>query len=248
MTTNKNIIIGITERGDAGIDFSWVDKIQSTAYSVVITKNTTTERFHKAALENASKILLHATVTGWGGTPMEPNVPSPEESVASVTRLVTEGFPAEQIVWRIDPIVPANGELGLKAAHRAFRLINESKHIHNITRIRVSVVDGYAHSLRRMAAVGIKPNFSQASWNRVNDMLRYWEKQGFTIEACAEPKLYASHTGCVNMLDAQRFGVDIANLPINGQKRSGCLCSTAKTELLTNRKQCPHKCAYCYWR
>lgn len=34
----------------------------------------------------------------------------------------------------------------------------------------------------------------------------------------------------------------------NNQHRFGCLCNSAKKELLTNKKPCGHNCAYCYWR
>lgn len=247
------MIIGITERGDAGIDFSWTNKIQKTDYSVIITKNTTTERFHREAIQHRNKMLLHATITGWGGTPVEPHVPNPISSIASVCNLVNEGFPSEQIVWRIDPILPINGDEGIKHAHLVFKNIDVNKHLHNVTRIRVSVFDAYPHALKRLAQINASPNFTgfsadDATFKRINEMLDYWKSKGYEIEACAEPRLHATHIGCVNTKDAEHFGIDISNLPQNGQNRFGCLCYTAKTELLSNRKQCPHGCRYCYWK
>lgn len=98
------IKIGITEKGDAGLDTSWVEKIDKTAYSVIITKNPNFENFHKLCLDYKDKILLHITITGWGSTPMEPYVPTPERVIDNVKKLLNYGFPKEQIVWRIDPI------------------------------------------------------------------------------------------------------------------------------------------------
>ncbi len=245
--------IGITERGDAGINFEWVSKIDDTDYSVIITKNTTTERFHEEAIKHKNKMLLHATITGWGNTPMEPNVPSTNASVASVCKLIEEGFPAEQIVWRIDPIIDATGIYGLKRAHRVFETIHINEHLHNVKRIRTSVMDGYAHAINRMNNIGVKRNYStftapENTFQKINEMLNIWKKAGYTIEACAEPKLNAEHIGCVNNKDAKIFGLEINTKQVNGQNRYGCLCSTAKTELLTKREQCPHQCAYCYWK
>ena len=44
------IKIGITERGDAGLDTSWAEKIDKTAYSVIITKNPCFENFQQLCL------------------------------------------------------------------------------------------------------------------------------------------------------------------------------------------------------
>lgn len=245
--------IGITERGDAALDYTWTEKIQDTDYSVIITKNTTSERFHKAVLEHKDKILLHATITGWGGTEVEPNVPKPHETVASIIKLIQKGFPANQIVWRIDPILDVNDDLGLMKAHKAFRNIDANLKLHGVQRIRVSVFDSYKHALQRMAQCSIKTNYTgfqadNKTFERINRMLDTWKEKGYSIETCAEPKLNAEHVGCVNNKDAQLFGIDISELPKNGQNRFGCLCSTAKTELLSERKQCAHGCAYCYWK
>ena len=98
----SNIKIGITERGDAGLDTSWAEKIDKTAYSVIITKNPCFENFQQLCLNHKDKILLHITITGWGSTSMEPLVPMPEKVIANVNKLLDYGFPKEQIVWRID--------------------------------------------------------------------------------------------------------------------------------------------------
>jgi DNA repair photolyase len=245
--------IGITERGDAGIDFAWTSKIDETDFSILITKNTTTEKFHKEVLKHKNKILLHATITGWGNTALEPYVPDVISSIASVTRLVQKGFPANQIVWRLDPILPVNGDEGLRKAHWVFKNIDINRQLHNITRIRVSVLDAYPHSRERLMSCGIVPNFTgfkadDASFKRINDMLAFWKSKGYSVEACAEPELNAKHIGCVNAEDAKIFNLDLTDTAKNKQNRHGCLCSTAKTELLANRKQCPHRCSYCYWK
>lgn len=71
--------IGITERGDAGIDFSWYDKIKQELVggAILITKNVNKEFAHKVLdlYEEGFKIIVHCTCTGYGGTALEPNVP-----------------------------------------------------------------------------------------------------------------------------------------------------------------------------
>lgn len=71
--------IGITEARDAGVDLSWVEKLDSVNSAVLITK-CVSPGFFDAALENRDKLVVHATITGYGHSILEPNVPTPYES------------------------------------------------------------------------------------------------------------------------------------------------------------------------
>jgi len=243
------IKIGITERGDAGLDTSWAEKIDKTAYSVIITKNPCFENFQQLCLNHKDKILLHVTITGWGSTLIEPNVPTPQRVIDNVCKLIDYGFPKEQIVWRIDPIIP--NIKGINRAHYVFKLIKDLP----IKRIRMSVLDAYPHTRNRMEAIGCQLDYSGFSppknrFEQIDRLINIWKSEGFIVETCAEPLLKEPlHVGCVNIEDAKYFGVDTSSFnAINPQNRYGCLCCSAKTELLTKRQQCPHQCVYCYWK
>lgn len=70
--------IGITERGDAALDLDWQEWVKEGRPAILISKDPlrlsrilkgmTTELF-------SPNVIAHATITGWGGTPYEPNVP-----------------------------------------------------------------------------------------------------------------------------------------------------------------------------
>lgn len=60
--------IGVTEAGDAGIDLSWVRKMDTVDGAVVITKQIT-HGFLDAVLDHQKKLIVHATMTGYGGVP-----------------------------------------------------------------------------------------------------------------------------------------------------------------------------------
>ena len=79
--------IGITEAGDASLDYTWLNKIDSCDGLILITKNVT-DKFIDTILEHKDKIILHATCTGMGGTIIEPNVPSYDKQLAQVTKLI----------------------------------------------------------------------------------------------------------------------------------------------------------------
>lgn len=67
------IKIGITERGDAALDFSWYDKLSTVSGAILITKNITDEFIHRVmqAYQNGYKLIIHATCTGWGQSIIE---------------------------------------------------------------------------------------------------------------------------------------------------------------------------------
>ena len=97
--------IGITEAGDAGIDLSWADKMGSVDGAVLVTKNIT-PGFRDKVASNMKKYIIHATCTGYGGTILEPKVPTPQAQKDALMTLVGIGFPKERIVIRVDPIIP----------------------------------------------------------------------------------------------------------------------------------------------
>ena len=168
--------------------------------------------------------------------------------VDSVSALVLNGFPVKKTVWRIDPIIPTDE--GFQKAESVFLLIKDLP----IKRIRMSVLDAYQHTRERLEKAGFLLDYEGFSppkekFRQVDEIVKKWKNYGFTVESCAEPFLKEpKRVGCVNEEDAKLFGVDIYSEPKNMQNRFGCLCCASKTELLKNRKQCPHKCAYCYWK
>lgn len=254
--------IGITERGDAGIDMPWIDKIQNDdlAFSILITKNLNHNFCDKLMqmTDAGKKLILHATITGWGGTNIEPNVPNVYESLSALHSLLAKGFPENRLVLRIDPIIPS--EEGIL---NALSVLNKaSVYLHDYfsdIRIRCSVLDMYPHVRARYAACNIPcpmPAFS-ATDHQFYDIAMALEKWGNehekTFETCAEPKLseYSQlfkNVGCISEKDFAAVGLQPENNVPSGMQRGNCLCLTGKTELLTQKHRCPHQCVYCYWK
>ena len=254
--------IGITEAGDAGLDLSWVDKLGTVDGAVVITKNITTG-FHNAVIEHKDKLIVHATVTGYGGSILEPNVPRPDIELKSIMRLVDGGFPKNKVVIRVDPIIPT--EKGIDTARRVIMAFMND----GFSRFRVSIIDMYHHVRGRFKDAGLPlpygesvfyPNTEQieAVDRMLLDTKIYWSSLGdrtdtcgiLMTESCAEPGLTnATQCGCVSSYDLCLLGLnDEPNPDSYGFQRKNCLCYSGKTELLEHRKQCGHQCLYCYWR
>lgn len=234
--------VGITEAGDAGIDFSWVDKLYDI--NIIITKHLTVknEQLLNALLCNKGKIILHCTCTGYGGTEMEANVPTPEEVHEGVKHLIGAGFPESQIVLRTDPIIPT--EKGINTVRRVWDMFSDT----GISRCRYSVIDMYPHVKERfLATYGTLPfDTFVAPKDMMEAVRRAVESYGtYHFESCAEN--LPEQVGCVSKIDFDILGVPFDNAA-GGFQRRGCLCVAGKTELLSNKRRCPSGCLYCYWR
>lgn len=254
--------IGITEAGDAGLDLSWADKLDTVDGAIVITKNIT-NGFYNAVNEHKDKLIIHATITGYGRSILEPNVPHPALELGSIIKLVDEGFPKNKIVIRVDPIIPT--EKGISTAYRVIREFMDE----GFSRFRVSIIDMYPHVRERFKAVGLPLPYGEHGFSPSSeqvkavdkmllDMSIYWSYLGdkagscgmLMIESCAEPGLTnAAQCGCISLYDLNLLGLHDEATPDNcGFQRKNCLCYSGKTELLEHKKRCGHQCLYCYWR
>lgn len=258
----NDIRIGVTERGDAALDLSWIKKCNKALYgacrlngAVIITKDLAPHV--RDAVINLTKagfpIVVHATCTGWGGDPlMEPNVLPFRNQIQAVRHLLDRGFPIERTVLRIDPVFP--NETGLD---RFRQVLDEASRVIPGVRIRISIYDEYPHVRDRLAAKGVPGGLYGGRFYAPAPMMAAVSKvlseyPQITFETCAEPFLNGpniEHAGCVSKKDLFAMGLPDYDGPENPQNRKGCLCLGCKTELLNGpRKPCAHGCVYCFWR
>jgi len=248
--------IGITERGDAGLDLSWEKKMPDMDGAILITKNLN-DNFIEAVLRHKEKVIVHITCTGYGGTVLEPNVPSVEWTYAQIRKLLKTEFDSKKLVLRIDPIIPT--EKGIKRfvdtyVHCPFEEVDGV--IKGIERVRISVLDMYPHVRKRFIGAGVPLPYgdsftaSDEQFARLNTVLEKCSGPGriVRIESCAEPRLmHVTPIGCISAKDIELLGMKASDIKRGGQ-RTDCLCITCKTELLENKKPCEHNCLYCYWK
>lgn len=253
---NLNLLkIGITEKGDAALDFSWVHNMNSVAMAVLITKNPT-DAFIKKAFEYKDKVVIHLTCTGMGHTVLEPNVPRPVYIFAQYDKMLDMGFRPEQFVLRIDPIIPT--EKGIKTAMNVLKF-NEAMGTRAIKRIRFSFLDMYSHVAERFKKAGLPHPYGDGNFQAPQRMMEaafealkpYAEKWEMTTCAEAIPAKYSKHfkqSGCISADDVKVVGLDI-QLGGSSNQRKGCMCPSNKTELLSCVPgQCAHGCLYCFWK
>lgn len=263
MDNSKAPAIGITETQDVGLDLSWAGKMHTVDGAVIITKNPGAAGFRDAVLDNKSKVILHATVTGNGHTVFEPNVPAWQQALEDLRAIISAGFPAQNVVLRCDPIIPT--PQGLTNAHLMLEAFADS--FPDVSRVRVSILDNYPHVRKRFEDAGIKPLYGGAftapymstvqTARMLAEALR--KRPDIRIECCAEPTLSRvadgdglisiRHTGCVDEEDLRLLGITLPeDMLRNRQNRNGCRCLACKKQLLGRPGHCPHGCLYCFWK
>ena len=118
-----------------------------------------------------------------------------------------------------------------------------------IKRIRYSFLDMYPHVKERLTQAGMNlpyTSFTCPDYMKKDalDLLKQYEDI-YEFEACAENTFH--QLGCISQKDFDILGIREEAEPA-GFQRKGCMCIAGKTELLTNKKKCPHGCLYCYWK
>ena len=231
--------IGITEAGDPSFDYSWVEKMSNMDMAILITKNIT-DKFIEEILKVKNKVILHVTCTGYGGTVVEPNVPIYTNQLDQVKKLISYGFPENQVVLRIDPIIPTRKGFG-----NVMKVLSYKRQIglDNIKRVRISVLDNCKHIQERFAKNGLpvlyNGNFqaSKEDFENVDSVIRQLRAlHNVVFESCAEPYLTETEkVGCVSQKDLDIFGLKNDTNDLKGQRKT-CLCIAGKTELLTPKR------------
>ena len=194
---------------------------------------------------------------------MEPGLPEPEITINAIRHLIDAGFPAENIVLRIDPIIQTDE--GIERAKHVMELATAI--IPDVKRIRISIYDDYHLSREEMCRRGYAPIDKTTKWKnemerrpnpyhikQIAEMLMSISGPDQHFELCAEPELEQAYpdrfhwTGCLSHKDCEIMGIHVpSNIGINGQNRFGCKCLKMKRELLNKKKRCSSNCAYCYW-
>lgn len=241
----KDQCVGITETGDIAFDLAAFDRLHEA--NVIITKRLTDKVIEKL-VENKDRCILHLTVTGWGATPIEPMVPTVNWTRKQLARLVAKGFPVEQVVLRIDPIILT--QEGMDKVDGVLVAFADS----GVKRYRISFLDMYRHTRERFLNVGInipQEGFHAPIQMRMQALVRLQaaaRKTSFDLEVCGEPDIPS--TPCVSQKDIDILGLtDEIVLQGSADQRSSCGCPANKKQILTKRPgRCSNKCLYCYWK
>lgn len=196
-------------------------------------------------------VALQVTVTGLGGTDLEPGIEPEQEAFRCLDHILEELLPdPSRVCLRIDPLQRWLGARGPISNLERIESILEQARSRGIGRVRVSLVSYERYRSRidpRLRARGFERMVLTAP--EAGEILRPWLKRGMDIRTCAS--------------DLAREGIPagacfdfewIAGLEAEGVQRpvaarKGCLCLYPDSVLLwkvPRRSVCRGRCLACY--
>lgn len=218
---------------------------------VLWTKDPTNLLTHqdvRKALSNVGQVFVHWTITGLGGTFLEPNVPPPEDQLALLPRVIDYVGDPRRVHWRFDPLVSA-GRDGRRVSNVAvdlFRSLAEAVGAVGVPVVHVSFVTMYPKVVRRLAARGVE--FEEQSSEKRREFLAQLgaaaAEFGLEVQTCCEPGFPSQ--GCIDgrLLSELHPAREPCRTDRARNQRKLCGC-TASLDI-GRYLPCPNRCLYCY--
>lgn len=204
------------------------------------------QRRWRTVLQEYEQVYFHVTVTGLGGTELEPHVPPPEFVWKYILGLVELAGHPSRVRLRPDPL--------LKVA-RAGRVITNTGAAEEIVRTGVrmglahfstSFMEHYPRVVRRLRRAGYEPlDFDQAERRQVVARLQAAGGSAARVDLCCVPGFPVSR--CIDgylLSDLHPRG-ELCRRDRAAGQRVLCGC-THSVDLGWYTMSCPSGCLYCY--
>jgi len=202
----------------------------------------------RSALARYDQIFCHLTITGLGGTGLEPGVPTWEEVVAQLPALVDWAGDPRRVTVRFDPILhwfeDSTIHSNLPFAEPIFDACAQA----GIQTVRISFATIYpklAHRGYRWYDPPLEERLKIA--RRLVALAR---ERGITLLGCCQPELMLvgiQPSSCIDgaLLSALHPKGYLASTARDRGQRRGCRC-TRSIDIGSYQMRCPSGCRYCY--
>lgn len=188
------------------------------------------------------------TITGWGGTWLEPKVPHPLDMIKHINGAAS--MLGERMSVRVDPVVPTTD-----GYEKALTVIG---HINRPVKIITSIIQLYSGHADMAKRLGIDLSMYTVTSGRakfvrkeiaqdwVNTVTKKYSWTNGRIQMCGMPYDLQgiTHTGCIDKTMLDSIGVHTYKAIPEGKQRPGCKCIISKKQLISG--SCVHGCVYCY--
>lgn len=206
----------------------------------------------KNILSEYSQLYFLFTITGLGGTFLEPLVPKPEIAISQIDKLIKIARSPERVAVRFDPIIywkrDEKTENNLSFFPVVARAVKES----GVKRIIFSFMSIYPKCVRRAEKVGVEWLNIEREKKReiVEKIYDTSEKLGLELLNCCNPETLefeAKKASCIdgellNRLHPEGWKVEIQK---DKGQRKDCGCNYS-VDIGSYTQSCPHSCLYCY--
>jgi hypothetical protein len=198
-------------------------------------------------LRRYRQVTLHLTVTGMGGTFLEPNIPAAGKVLESLPKLVEFLGDPRRLTLRFDPIVHLRLEDGGTFSNIAdFEPIARAAGSAGVRSMVTSWMEAYPKVVRRLEESGAFPiALSGSEWKAESDGLASCAAAaGIRLAGCCVPGWPAA--ACIDGAALNRIHPDGVNASVKRARgqRPGCGCTESWD--IGWYYRCPGGCLYCY--
>jgi hypothetical protein len=198
-------------------------------------------------LKRYGQVFLHLTVTGMGGSWLEPGIPTDEETLGRLPALVDFLGGPERLTVRFDPIVRLRLPGGRVFTNRPyFSRVAEAAGRSGVERLVVSWMQSYPKVVRRLERFGVSVEEPSREGREEETRGLFAEagRLGLKVSACCDARLPVSSCIDGRLLSALHPAGEAAPLKKAGGQRPRCGC-TASWDIGWY-DACPGGCLYCY--
>ena len=220
---------------------------------VIWTKNPQNMLIHpklREVLEKLSQVYVLLTVTGLGGTALEPYAPTKDQVFMQLPKIIDSLGSSQRLTIRYDPLIDVIYQDKTRISNIDMNLFGEilsRAHLLGIKRVIVSYVTLYQKVEKRL-----KQNGFTIMHHRIeeiidfikNQMMPKTEKLGMELSTCVLPDLTTK--GCID--EKTLIGLHPLHQACSKAKdrsqRENCHCT--KSLDIGQWFACYHNCLYCY--
>jgi len=218
---------------------------------VIWTKDPTNLLRHRRlrdAVAPVGQVFVHWTITGLGGSFLEPNVPPAEGQLALLGEVISSLADPRRLHWRYDPLISARrgADLATNLDLSLFRSLADPLAGAGVPAVHTSFVTLYPKVIRRLASAGVELDELDAEGRRrfLEAMSAAAGELGMRVVTCCQPgiaprrcidgelltELHPAHEPCPNQRARDQ------------RPLCGCTVSLDIGAYLP----CPNRCLYCY--
>ena len=201
----------------------------------------------RETLERYSQLYVHLTVTGLGGTVLEPHIPAWKTVQQLTPEIIALAKGPERITWRFDPIVACMAQGSLVGNIDMFEEIARTMALVDITTCRTSWVQPYRKVLRRMEKKGLSlMTYSAQEQKKQAELLEQIAAGlGMSLHYCSVEG--CGRSSCIDGALLNRLHPDgeICSTKRAKGQRKLCGC-TESIDIGWYSQKCPNGCLYCY--
>jgi len=212
-------------------------------------RNLLIHRQLQRVLRNYDQIYLHFTISGMGRSFLEYNIPTMDECLIMLPKLVEFVGDPQRIRVRFDPIVHLKLPDGVEYTNlnHFVRVARAAMNV-NVRDITISWMESYPKVMNRLKKYGIAPiALSDEQWQKESEWIfQQAEKIGIGVLGCCVPGIPVSR--CIDGELLTVLHPKLLHPSLKKAKGQRPLCGCTESWDIGWYNPCPGGCLYCYGR